>query len=66
MSENVKRALGIAVGFLAFAMVLLLLTGCFIANAKKRDRDREIASTNLPPMEVTTNLFNPKPVPGFR
>ena len=45
--------------------LVFLCEGCFIANAKKRSRDREIASTNLPPMEVTTNLFRPT-IPEFR
>ena len=50
---------------LACVGILVALSGCFIANAKKRSRDREIASTNLPPMEVTTNLFRPT-IPEFR
>ena len=44
---------------------VLMLSGCFIANAHKRDRQREYNSTNLPPMQVTTNLFNPVRLPAF-
>ena len=50
---------------LACVVILVALSGCFIANAKQRSHDREVASTNLPPMEVTTNLFRPT-IPDFR
>lgn len=53
------------IALLTAAVLMISCSGCFIANAKKRDRDREIASTNLPPMEVTTNLFRPT-IPEFR
>lgn len=61
-TESVLRAWGLS---LAVLVTWLMASGCFIVKAKQRDREREHSSTNLPPMEITTNLFRAPVVPGF-
>ena len=57
MNNELKKAIaGFALFFLCI-LAAILLSGCFIAEARKRDQRRQQASTNLPPMTITTNLF---------
>lgn len=65
MNSDIKKAIASFALFFLCILLAILLSGCFIVEARKRDQDRQQASTNLPPMTVTTNLFNAGPVPGF-